>query len=88
MLQNQWHIFCCQFYCSLTLYKFSFISLVTHYIFFLFFDVAVAARLSSQKVPSNPIQVHQSVRLLSKIQLLCFLILLTLLTLLNRYIAQ
>ena len=47
-LQNEWLLFCCPFYCSLTLHKVPFISLVTQDIFF---DVAVAAPLSTQKVP-------------------------------------
>ena len=52
-LQNEWHVFCCPFYCSLTLHKVPFISLVTQHILFYFilFYVAAVARLSSQKVP-------------------------------------
>ena len=92
MLQNQWHVFCCPFYCSLTLHNVPFISLVTQHILFYFILCRSCGAVIIAKgpfySPSNATQVHQFVWLLSKIHVLSFLILLTLLTLLNRYIAQ
>ena len=70
-LQNQWHVFCRPFYCSLTLHKVPFISLVTQHILFYFIfcrsRCAVIIAKGPFYSPSNATQVHQFVWLLSKL---------------------